>query len=184
MYTVNRINFANNRIINRVKALLEEYSESISVEVMSIVLYGSRARGDNTSNSDYELLILLADDTPLKKFISFGENLKLALLKEKYINVKLLFYTPGIFEEILYEDEIVGTFLYMICRENVILYDKYGTFLSIRDRLPNNNRKSEEIFLSQCVEFSKLFGSEKWERKWERILMQFRYHNRRRRGIY
>ena len=181
---MNRINFANNRIINRVKSLLEEFSESMSVEVMSIVLYGSRARGDNTSHSDYELLILLADDTPLEKFISLSENLKHAVLKEKYINVKPLFYTAEIFEEILYKDEIVGTFLYMICRENVILYDKYGSFLSIRDRLVNNNIKGEEVFLSQCVEFSKLFGSEKWERKWERILMQFKYHSRRRRGIY
>ena len=181
---MNRINFANNRIINRVKALLEELSKSMSIEVMSIVLYGSRARGDNTSHSDYELLILLADDTPLEKFISLSENLKLALLREKYINVKLLFYTAEIFEEILYNDEIVGTFLYMICRENVILYDRYGNFMAIRDRLVNNSIKSEEVFLSQCVEFSKLFGSEKWERKWERILMQFKYNNRRRRRIY
>ena len=128
---MNRINFANNRIINRVKALLEELSKSMSIEVMSIVLYGSRARGDNTSHSDYELLILLADDTPLEKFISLSENLKLALLKEKYINVKPLLYRE-IFEEILYNDEIVGTFLYMICRENVILYDRYGNFMAIR----------------------------------------------------
>lgn len=41
----------------------------------------------------------------------------------------------------------------MICRENVILYDKYGTFLSIRDRLPNNNRKSEEIFYPSVLSF-------------------------------
>lgn len=178
---MNRINFANNRIINRVIKLLEESSESISVEVMSIVLYGSRARGDNTSQSDYELLILLADETPLEKFILFSENLKLILLKEKFLNVKPLFYTAEIFEEILYKDKIVGTFLYMICRENVILYDKYGTFMSIRDRLVSNSRKGEEVFLSQCVEFSQLFGSEKWERKWERILLQFKYQRRRRR---
>ncbi|MDQ2086782.1 nucleotidyltransferase domain-containing protein [Herbivorax sp. ANBcel31] len=178
---MSRINFANDRIINRVTSLLEKFSESMSVEVMSIVLYGSRARGDNTSQSDYEFLILIGDGTPLEKFISFGENLKLTLLKEKYINVKPLFYTAEIFEEILYKDKMVGTFLYMICRENVILYDKYGTFMSIRDRLFRNNRKREELFLAQCVEFAKLFGSEKWERKWERILLQFKYHSRRRR---
>lgn len=177
---MNRINFANNRIINRATKLLEELSESMSVEVMSIILYGSRAVGDNTSHSDYELLILVGDDTPLEKFISFSENLKLTLLKEKFINVKPLFYTAEIFEEILYKDKIVGTFLYMICRENIILYDKYGTFMSIRDRLVRNDRKNEEVFLSQCVEFSKMFGSEKWERKWERILLQFKYHSRRR----
>ena len=68
----------------------------------------------------------------------------------------------------------------MICRENVILYDRYGNFMAIRDRLVNNIKVKG--FLSQCVEFSKLFGSENG-RKWERILMQFKYNNRRKKNI-
>ncbi|TYQ15472.1 UNVERIFIED_CONTAM: nucleotidyltransferase-like protein [Acetivibrio alkalicellulosi] len=174
-----RFSLVNDRIINRVLDLLEKSSEELSVEIFSIVLYGSRARGDNTSQSDYEFLILLGNETSLDQYITFNESIKLELLREKYINVKLLFYTTEIFEEILYKDKMVGTFLYMICRENVVLYDKYGTFLSLRDRLARNNKKNEEAFLMQCVEFAKLFGSEKWERKWDKTLMQFKYQNRR-----
>jgi len=77
---------------------------------MSIVLYGARAKGDKTSQSVYEFLVLSNNDTPLDKFILFNETVKLELLSEKYLNVNILNYTPEIFEEILYKDEMVGTF--------------------------------------------------------------------------
>lgn len=174
------LRLANDRIINRVTSTLEQCSDRLEVEILSIVLFGSRARGDYTSQSDYEFLILVSNDTPLQKYVLFNEVLKLELIKEKYLNVKVITYTPEIFEEILYTDKIVGTYLYMICRDNIALYDKHGTFLYIREKLPRNKSKSEEEFLQQCVEFSRLFGSEKWERKWDKTLMQFKYNNRRR----
>jgi len=40
---------------------------------MSIVLYGARAKGDKTSQSVYEFLVLSNNDTPLDKFILFNE---------------------------------------------------------------------------------------------------------------
>ncbi|MFZ5988914.1 MAG: nucleotidyltransferase domain-containing protein [Bacillota bacterium] len=175
-----RVSLVNDRILNRITDMLEQCSEQLEIEITSVVLYGSRARGDFTSQSDYEFLILVGNDTPLNKFILFNETLKLEVLREKFLNVKLLAYTPEIFEEILYKDKMVGTFLYMICRDNIVLYDRFGTFMSLRDKLVRNKIKSEEVFLEQCVEFAKLFGSEKWERKWDKTLMQFKYQNRRR----
>jgi predicted nucleotidyltransferase len=151
---------------------------------MSIVLFGSRAKGDFTSQSDYEFMIMVSNETPLERHILFQETMKLELLREKYLNVKLIVYTPEIFEEILYNDNMVGTYLYMICRENIVLYDRQGTFMYIRDRLTRSRDKSEEIFLQQCIEFAKVFGSEKWERKWDKTLMQFKYHNNRRKKVY
>lgn len=175
------LSLVNDRVLKRVLDMLEQCSERVNVKIMSIVLYGARAKGDNTSQSVYEFLILSNNETSLDKFILFNETVKLELLKEKYLNVKVLTYTPEIFEEILYKDEMVGTFLYMICRESIILYDRYGTFMSIRSRLTSNKAKSEEVFLTQCIEFSKRIGSEKWERKFDKTLMQYKYRNNRRR---
>jgi hypothetical protein len=127
---------------------------------------------------------LLDNESSLKDYILFQETVKLELVREKYLNVRILSYTPEIFEEILYKDKMVGTFLYMICRENIIIYDRFGTFMSIRERLTNNNIKSEEVFLEQCIEFSKMLGSEKWERKFDKTLMQIKYRNSRRRRLY
>lgn len=178
------VSLVNDRILNRVTDILEQCSEQMDAEIISVVLYGSRARGDYTSQSDYEFLVLLSNETPLDKFLLFNETVKLELLREKYLNVKLLCYTPKIFEEILYKDKMVGTFLYMVCRDNIILYDRFGTFMSIRERLTKSRVKGEEVFLQQCVEFAKQFGSEKWERKWDKTLMQFKYRNNRRSRLY
>ncbi|HHV29652.1 nucleotidyltransferase domain-containing protein [Acetivibrio mesophilus] len=174
------LSLVNDRGLKRILDIMEQCSERVDVKLMSIVLYGARAKGDNTSQSVYEFLILSNNETSLDKFILFNETVKLELLREKYLNVNVLTYTPEIFEEILYKDEMVGTFLYMICRENIILYDRYGTFMSIRERMSNNKMKSEEMFLRQCIEFSKKIGSEKWERKFDKTLMHYKYRNNRR----
>lgn len=180
--TLRMKSLANDRVLNRVMDIFEKCSQQVGVEIISVVLYGSRARGDYTSQSDYEFLILVEEETPLEKFILLNDTLKYELLIQKYMNVKTLLYTPGVFEEILYKDKLVGTFLYMICRDNIPLFDRKGTFMSIKSRLSNDNntRKSEEAFLEQCIDFSRQMGSEKWERKWDRILLQVRYQKRRR----
>lgn len=174
-----KIDYTKDRTLNRVTKILEEQSEELGVEILSVVLYGSRAKGDFTSQSDYEILVITSNEVELPKFIQFNERLKFELLRDKLINVKILTYTREIFEEILYNDNLVGTFLFMICRENITIFDKRSTFITIRERLTKNSIKSEETFLEQCVEFAKNFGSEKWERKWDRALMQVKYHKRR-----
>jgi len=170
----------NDRVINRVDAILEACSQSLGVEIMSIVLYGSKARGDRNSQNDYEFIILVNNNTSLASFVKMQDSLRIQLLKEKLLLVKTIIYTPEIFEDILYSDKVTGTLLYMICKENIIIYDKYGTFISIKERLSVSNIKKEEEFLVQCVEFAKMLGSQKWERKWEKTLMQYRYMKRRR----
>jgi predicted nucleotidyltransferase len=170
----------NDRFINRVDAILESCVKSLSIEIMSVVLYGSRARGDRNSQNDYEFIVLVNNNTSLNTFIKLTDILRIELLREKLFLVKILLYTPEIFEEILYSDKVTGTFLYMICKENIIIYDKYGTFISIKERLAVNDIKKEEEFLNQCVDFARMLGSQKWERKWEKTLMQYKYMKKRR----
>ena len=43
--------------------------------------------------------------------------------------------------------------------------------MSIRERLSSNKTKSEEVFLQQCIEFSKMLIG-KVERKFDKTLMQ------------
>jgi predicted nucleotidyltransferase len=170
----------NDKVINHVGEIIDRCAQPLKLEVMSIVLYGARAKGNHSSQSSYDILILLSDNTCLKTYIKFIETIRLELLKEKLFNVKIICYTPETFEEILYNDNMAGAFLYMICRENIILLDKKGTFALIKERLASGALKDEEIFMKQCIEFCRIFGSEKWERKWEKILMQYKYLKNRR----
>jgi len=168
------------RIIDSIKAIIERCTLSLNIEFTSIVLYGSKARGDRNSQNDYEVLLLVKDDTPMLSYIRLNETLKIELLKEKLFQVKIVLYTPETFEKVLYYDSLLGTFLYIICKENIILYDRVGTFSAIKEKLARNEIKDEEEFLNQCIGFARMLGSEKWERKWEKALMQHKYLKNRR----
>ncbi|WP_265443447.1 hypothetical protein [Acetivibrio straminisolvens] len=65
------LSLANDRGLKRILDIMEQCSERVDVKLMSIVLYGARAKGDNTSQSVYEFLILSNNDTSLDKFILF-----------------------------------------------------------------------------------------------------------------
>jgi uncharacterized protein len=167
------------RVARHINEIVKKCAEPLGMEILSVILYGSRARGERSSQNDYEILLLASDETKMDQHIRFTNTIKLTLIKEKFLQVKISVYTPAIFEEIMYNDEVLGTFLYMICRENIILYDKLGTFQAIRERIVSNPIKKEETFLIQCVAFAKMLESEKWERKWEKTLVQFRYQQNR-----
>lgn len=170
----------SDRIINNISEVVERCASPLKIDIISIVLYGSRARGDHNSQSEYEILLLIDDSSDIEKYVKFINCLNIELLKDKLIHVKILTYTPEIFEDILYNDNVVGTFLYMMCRDNIVLFDKSRTFSAIKERLTGNAIKKEETFLAQCIDFARMLGSEKWADKWEKTLMQFNYLKKRR----
>jgi predicted nucleotidyltransferase len=167
------------RVVPKICKIFEKCAEIYNIEIRSVVLYGSKARGEIRSSNDYEVVLLVNDEIGTGNYIKLLNTIRIEFLKDKLVNVNLLIYTPDVFEEILYKDENVGTFLYMICKENTIVYDKKGTFTSIKERITSNNIKNEEVFINQCINFAKKLGSAKWEQKWEKVLMQYRYLKRR-----
>lgn len=171
------------RTLPKVDSIIERSAAECSVEIISIVLFGSRAAGDRNSLNDYEVLVLISNDTDLESYIRFNNSVRLGLLKDRVNNVKILVFTPASFESILYKDKLVGTYLYIICRDNLVLIDKNNTFMSIHSRLSKNTIKPEEKFLEQCIEFAKDLGSEKWGRKWEKVLLQHKYQKKRKSGL-
>ena len=171
---------SNDRVIKKINAVIENCVEKLQAQIVSIVLYGSKARGDRNSQNDYEIMVLVENEIQLKDFIMLTNTIRLELLREKLVNAKVLVYTPDTFEDILYNEKITGTFLYMICKENIIIYDNHNEFKFIIERISRNSIKNEEEFLADCIEFTKSFGSEKWAQKWEKTLMQYKYLQKRR----
>lgn len=172
----------NDRTILAFKEIVDRNVQNYNIDITSIVLYGSRASGDRNSNSVYELLVLLKNDVMLAEYIKFNESLKLELIKEKLSGVKFISYTPDAFEELMYNDPSIGAILYIICKENIVLYDKLGTFAAIKEKVARSEVKDEEEFLNQCISFAKMLRSEKWQRKYEKALLQYKYIKRRKRN--
>ena len=71
----------------------------------------------------------------------------------------------------------------MICRENVILYDKYGTFYPSGIGYLIIIERVKKFFYPSVLSFQNYLALKNGRENGKNTI-QFRYHNRRRRGIY
>ena len=90
---------------------------SARFDIESIVLFGSRARGDAKEESDFDVLVVANSDVP------FIERQGLAMLQlgRKGFAVDLLVYTP---EEAERASAITGSAIYWARREGRVMYAK------------------------------------------------------------
>jgi predicted nucleotidyltransferase/HEPN domain-containing protein len=79
-------------------------------------LFGSRARGDAHSDSDYDLFVVVPDDTPREK-IGLASTHQLA--RQAPMPVDVLACPRDVFA---HERDLLGTLSYTVAREGVILY--------------------------------------------------------------
>ena len=82
-----------------------------------IWLFGSRARGDARIDSDYDLFVVVPDDTPREK-IGLASTSKLA--GQARISADVLAFRRHVFAE---ERDLIGTLSYTVAREGLPIYD-------------------------------------------------------------
>ncbi|BAB66795.1 nucleotidyltransferase domain-containing protein [Sulfurisphaera tokodaii] len=134
---------------NIVRIMREEFKD----DLISIVLYGSVARGDNRNDSDVDLLIVmnnLPKDSMLKRIRLFETrvedklNLDEYWNKGYYISLSPILKTPDEAEKIspLYLDMVYDA---------VILYDKDQFFTKILEKLKEKLRElgAERIIMGK-----------------------------------
>ncbi|MBB5253552.1 nucleotidyltransferase domain-containing protein [Sulfurisphaera ohwakuensis] len=134
---------------NIVRIMREEFKD----DLISIVLYGSVARGDNRNDSDVDLLIVmnnLPKDSMLKRIRLFETrvedklNLDEYWNKGYYISLSPILKTPDEAEKIspLYLDMVYDA---------VILYDKDQFFTRILEKLKEKLRElgAERIIMGK-----------------------------------
>lgn len=87
-----------------------------------IWLFGSRARRDAHQDSDYDLFVVVPDDTP-------GERTNLAntweLTRQASVSAEVLAFRRHVFEQ---ERDLIGTLCYTVAREGVPIYDDRASF--------------------------------------------------------
>jgi uncharacterized protein len=83
-----------------------------------IILFGSAARGDATSDSDLDLLIVLDDDAPAEKLtLAAGQESR----KSYRLPADVVPCRESIFRR---KSRIVGTLAYAADREGVVVYER------------------------------------------------------------
>lgn len=164
---------------NKIQRILTDRAKACGLEIQSVILFGPRVQGRHDLSVGCELLILLSETVDLESFIQFENHVRLQMVMEKMQRVNTITMTPSIFRNLLYKDEKVGTYLFMISRANRVLYDPNHAFATILHQIHTAPIKQEEQFIRQCITFAKDFESEKWEEKWEKALMHLQYKRRR-----
>ena len=111
------------------KKVVDTYKEFLGERLVSIVLFGSRARGDASESSDYDFFII-AEDLPEKLFkrkLFIRRPLKGQFKEKLSITAK----TPG---------EMANSFpsLFLdLSLDGLILYDKEGFFEHLQKKIKN-----------------------------------------------
>jgi len=77
------------------KELLHIYGEQLD----SIILYGSRARGDERPDSDIDILIILKDDFNYSKMLRLSSDLAASLSLENDVVISRAFVSKEQFEQ-------------------------------------------------------------------------------------
>lgn len=97
-----------------IKTLVNVLATQLSPE--RVYLFGSCARGEDTEDSDIDLLII--KDTQLPRYERIREAQR--LIRNRKYPLDLLVYTPDEFEE---QKDVVGTIPYEVVQEGVLLYE-------------------------------------------------------------
>lgn len=138
------------------------------LRVLSIVLYGSRARREGLPDSDYDFFILLEDGTSLLQFTQFSSELRMKLYRAG--NVKVYSNTVENFKRIMAGNPFLGSFCYIIASEGIPLYDPRGVFKKLQDETENLTTSEKIAYVKKCLAMSKTLGSVKWAGYWKRRL--------------
>ena len=111
---------ARNRLADGgLASLVARIKEELNPE--QIWLFGSRARGDARADSDYDVFVVVPDDTPGEK-TSLVNTSKLA--REAPISADVLAFRRHVFAA---ERDLIGTLSYTVAREGVPIYDDHNS---------------------------------------------------------
>ncbi|MEM3462407.1 MAG: nucleotidyltransferase domain-containing protein [Candidatus Bathyarchaeia archaeon] len=132
--------------------------------IEAIIIYGSRARGDYSFDSDLDALILLDDGTDLETFVQFSAEAR--MMAHRIGPLKLFICPRGIFKKIMKENEFLGAFCYIICEDGVAIYDPRGTFERMKGEVESMGDEERLSFYERCRRMSEELGSPRWIKYW------------------
>ncbi|MBW2704655.1 MAG: nucleotidyltransferase domain-containing protein [Deltaproteobacteria bacterium] len=86
-----------------------------------IYLFGSRARGESTQESDLDFLVVMESDRPRAERRGIVSN----VVRPRFFPMDIVVYTPDEFKEAAdHEDYWFNPFIKDIINEGIILYDR------------------------------------------------------------
>jgi predicted nucleotidyltransferase len=144
------------------RAVVEALHQGLGDNLIAVVLFGSRARGEATAASDWDLLVLAADlpSSPLQRHICLTTLLPVAWRGQ----VSILARTPAEFESHL------SSLMLDIAVDGIILYDPEGyatrRLTALKQLIANRGLSREQVgrdFIWKWKQFPGLGWSLEWK---------------------
>lgn len=107
----------NQTDIERIKEIISITLKNDGIHSFRIYLFGSRARGDSSSSSDYDILIVSRKKVGIKEKIKLFSKLRRLLAKKRY-NVDIVIKSAA---EVNYYKDKTGHIVRSALREGIIL---------------------------------------------------------------
>jgi predicted nucleotidyltransferase len=107
----------NQTDIEKIKEIISITLKSNGIHSFQMYLFGSRARGDSSSNSDYDILIVSRKKVRIKEKIKLFSKLRRLLAKKKY-NVDIVIKSAA---EVNYYKDKTGHIVRSALREGIII---------------------------------------------------------------
>ncbi len=155
-------------IFTKVNTIVKKTADKYGLRLLSIILYGSRSRGDGSTDSDYDFLVLLGDDTTLLDFTQFNAELRAKLHRNS--NIEIFSNTLDNFKKMLYDNPFLGAFCYIIASEGYPLYDSDNVFKKIQEEIRSLSSKEKKKYVEKCLEMSRQMKYSKWITYWDNKL--------------
>jgi predicted nucleotidyltransferase len=107
----------NQTDIEKIKKITSGTLNAEGIDTFEIYLFGSRARGDFSSHSDYDIMIVLDKRLAMKKKIKLFTKLRRELAKKKY-NVDIVIKSA---DEVNYYKNKIGHIVRSALREGLVI---------------------------------------------------------------
>ncbi|MGD2087463.1 MAG: nucleotidyltransferase domain-containing protein [Candidatus Aminicenantes bacterium] len=103
--------------IDRIKEITSGTLKAERIDAFKMYLFGSRARGDFSSHSDYDIMIVLEKKLAMKKKIKLFTKLRRELAKKKY-NVDIVIKSV---DEVNYYKNKIGHIVRSALSEGLVI---------------------------------------------------------------
>jgi len=161
-----------NGVVRRCLQTVLKTAGRYNIDVLSVVLYGSRARGDQSLDSDYDIFVMLSDRTTMFQYVQFSAEVR--IMARKLSKVKIFQCRERDFKGMLKGNPFLGAFCYVITVDGNPIFDPKGRFRRLKQRMKCLSKVEKRKHMVKCLQMSKRMGSVRWIGFWRKKILDIK----------
>jgi len=161
-----------NGILRRCLQAVFRTAGRYKIDVLSIVLYGSRGRGDQSLDSDYDIFVMLGNRTTMFQYVQFSAEVRIVV--RKLPKVKIFSCRERDFKGMLKGNPFLGAFCYVITVDGNPIFDPKSRFRELKQRMERLSKVEKRNCMIRCLQMSKRMGSVRWIGFWRKKILELK----------